>query len=82
MSEGPYDIYCVSSGTRMIMTKWGEMEQTTMMKLSFAGWAWAWVEEDVNCPLADLFMIFLAICLDSLQSARRFEGSISITDTT
>ena len=34
MSEGPYDIYCVSSGTRMIMTKWGEMGQMTMMKLS------------------------------------------------
>ena len=34
MSEGPYDIYCVSSSVRMIMTKWGKMEQTTMMRLS------------------------------------------------
>ena len=36
MLEGLYDIYCVSSGTRMIMTKWGEMEQMTMMKLSWS----------------------------------------------
>ena len=36
MSEGPYDIYCVSSSARMIMTKWGEMEQMTMMKLSWS----------------------------------------------